>query len=132
MIGRVTSNKQIKTATVLIESTKTDRLYHKSYKRSKKYSVDDQLGVKVGDLVEIMKVKPVSKNKHWRIVKVVGRDIEEVIGTELKESVAETIEEIMPGSSESVGQGVSGSETQETDIPTNRKTEKPKQKKEKK
>ena len=112
MIGRVTSNKQQKTATVLIGSTKTDRLYHKSYKRSKKYSVDDQLGVKVGDLVEIVKIRPVSKNKHWRIVKVVGRDIEEVVGEQLKEAAAETIEEVMPALPGG-GQGVPEEKTEE-------------------
>jgi len=94
--GRVVSNKQIKTAIVLIEGTKTDRLYKKSYLRSKRYAADDPIGVKIGDVVELIKVRPVSKRKHWRITKVVGRDIEEVISDELKESAAETIEEVMP------------------------------------
>ena len=123
MIGRVTSNKQQKTATVLVQSTKTDRLYHKSYKRSKKYSVDDQLGVKVGDLVEIIKIRPVSKLKHWKIIKVVGRDIEEVVGEQLKESAAETIEEVMP--EEKTEQATVDSEQLE-------KTEKPKKESKKK
>lgn len=96
MIGRITSNKQIKTATVLVERTKTDRLYHKSYTRGKKYSVDDQIGVKIGDLVEIVKVAPVSKTKHWRIVKVVGRNIEEVVSEQLQQAAEELVAEVMP------------------------------------
>lgn len=104
MTGRVISNKQMKTAIVLVNRTKRDLLYKKSYARSKKYAVDDTLGVKIGDLVEIVKIRPVSKRKHWKIVKVVGRDIEEVIGQNLKEAAAETIEEVMPASPDS-GQG---------------------------
>ena len=123
MIGRVTSNKQQKTATVLVQSTKRDRLYHKSYKRSKKYSVDDQLGVKVGDLVEIIKIRPVSKLKHWKIIKVVGRDIEEVVGEQLKEAAAETIEEVMPEEK---------SEQVTVDSEQLKKTEKPKKESKKK
>jgi small subunit ribosomal protein S17 len=94
--GRVVSNKQIKTAIVLVEGTKTDRLYKKSYLRSKKYAADDPIGVKIGDIVELIKVRPVSKRKHWKITKVIGRDIEEVVSDELKEAAAEIIEEVMP------------------------------------
>ena len=96
MIGRVVSVKTAKTATILVERTKTHPLYKKSFKRSKKYLVADDLGVKLGDLVDVEKVAPISKNKHWKIIKVVGRDIEAVISEELKEKAAEAIEEVMP------------------------------------
>lgn len=96
MIGRVISNKQIKTAIVLVSNTKTDPLYKKSFKRTKKYAVDDPLKVALGDIVEFSKVAPISGNKHWRIIKKVGRDIEEVVGEQLKTEAAETIEEVMP------------------------------------
>lgn len=96
MKGRVTSTKLKNTATVLIESVVTHPLYKKTYKRSKKYLVDDLLGVKDGDIVEIEKCKPVSKNKHWRITKVVGKNLEEIIEAEQKEAAAEAIAEVMP------------------------------------
>lgn len=96
MIGRVVSTKQMKTAIVLVEGTKRDPLYKKSFKFSKRYAADDQLGCKIGDLVELIKIRPVSKRKHWRITKVVGRDIEQVVNDELKESAAEVIEKAMP------------------------------------
>lgn len=96
MIGRVVSIKMLKTATVLVTSTKTHPLYKKSFVRSKKYLADDPIGVNLGDLVEIIKTRPTSKRKHWKITKVVGRDIEAVVKEELKEAAIEAIEEVMP------------------------------------
>ena len=96
MIGRVVSNKQKKTAIVLVEITKTDPMYKKSFKRTKRFSVDDPIGVLVGDLVQFSKVAPISKTKHWQITKKVGRDIEEVVGEKLKEEAADTIREVLP------------------------------------
>lgn len=95
MNGRVVSKKQVNTAIVLISGVKKDRLYKKTFKRTKKYAVLDELEVKLGDVVEIVKIKPVSKTKHWKITKVVGRDMEEVHNDELKEDVAEAISEVM-------------------------------------
>ena len=100
MKGRVVSVKTKNTAVVLVEGTKTHPLYKKSFLRSKRYLVDDQVGVKLGDLVEINKIKPVSKLKHWRIEKVVGRDIEKIVEEELKEKAAEIVAEVMPEKSE--------------------------------
>src|SRR3989344_5516595 len=95
MIGRVVSNKTHKTATVLVTGTKTHPLYKKSYVRSKKYLVHDETGVNVGDLVEILEVSPISKRKHWKITKVVGREFEAVAKEHLKEVAKE---EVMPAS----------------------------------
>lgn len=94
--GRVVSTKALKTVTVLVEKRVTHPLYGKSFKRSKKYLVHDGLGVSLGDLVEMIKVKPISKNKHFMISKVVGKNIEAVISEELKEKAAEAIAEVLP------------------------------------
>jgi small subunit ribosomal protein S17 len=94
--GRVISAKSQKTATVLIEGRKTHKLYGKSYKQSKRYLVLDELGVSEGDIVEIMKCKPVSKNKHYKITDILGRSIEAMVNEELKEGVSEAIAEVMP------------------------------------
>lgn len=115
MIGRVVSTKMNKTVTILVERSAKHPLYGKSFTRTKKYLVDDLIGVSMSDLVEIEKVRPISKNKHWRIVKVVGRDIEEVVKTELKEEAKQAIEEVMPEVSESVSQSVSESADQQKD-----------------
>jgi small subunit ribosomal protein S17 len=96
MIGRVTSTKSAKTATVLLERTKRHPLYKKDFVSSKKYLVDDQLGVAVGDVVEFIKCRPVSKKKHWTITKVLGKDIVALGTEELKESASEAIAEVLP------------------------------------
>lgn len=96
MIGRVVSTKMAKTVTVLVNSTKTHPLYKKSFTRSKKFLVDDPIGVKEGDVVEIVGIRPISKMKHFRVVKVVGRDIEEIVGERLQVQAEKIIEEAMP------------------------------------
>ncbi len=94
--GRVVSNKAMKTATVLVETHKTHPLYGKSYIQTKKFLVDDQIGVAIGDIVEFVKTRPISKLKHWQIVKIVGRDIIAVESQVMKEAAKEAIEEVLP------------------------------------
>ena len=96
MIGRVISTKSHKTATILLERVAMHPLYKKTYVQSKKYLVDDSLGVKDGDMVEVIKTRPISKNKHWKIVKVVGKNLAEIVEAEQKKKAEEVIEEIMP------------------------------------
>lgn len=124
MIGRVVSTKMNKTVVVLVESTKTDPLYKKSFKRSKKYLVHDELGVKDGDIVDIISTRPISKNKHWKINKVVGRDIEEIVEQELKEQAAEIVAEVMPEEKESEQVTVDSVQEEESQEKPKRKTKK--------
>ncbi len=98
MIGRVVSTKMQKTVIVLVERIAKHPLYKKTYSQSKRYQVDDPIGVKMGDMVEIAKVKPISKNKHWRIVKVVGKNLEEITEEKLKAAAEKVIAEVMPPS----------------------------------
>ncbi len=96
MIARVVVTKLNQTVTVLVESVKTHPLYKKTFKRSKKYLVHDPIGVKMGDLVEIIKVAPISKKKHFKVTKVVGTNLEEITEAKLKEHAKGVIEEVMP------------------------------------
>ena len=89
MVGRVVSVKMNNTVVALVERVKTHPLYKKSYKSSKKYLVDDSLGVKLGDIIEMQSIRPLSKNKHFKVLKVVGRNIEEIVEEELKQEAAE-------------------------------------------
>ncbi|MBI3485749.1 30S ribosomal protein S17 [Candidatus Daviesbacteria bacterium] len=99
MVGRVVSTKMKKSAVVLVESNKKHPLYGKIFLRTKKYLVDDPKGVKNGDVVEFIKVRPISKNKHWQISKVLGTD-EVALGTALmKEKAEQAISEVLPESS---------------------------------
>ena len=72
LVGKVVSAKNDKTITVLVETYKTDTLYHKRVKSSKKYAAHDEKNVaKVGDTVRIWETRPLSKTKHFRLVEVV-------------------------------------------------------------
>ncbi len=96
MKGRVVSAKMNKTITVLVERVAMHPLYKKTFARSKKYLVDTDMTLKEGDIVEFIKIKPVSKNKHWKVAKVLGRDLAEIIETKQKETAEAAIAEVMP------------------------------------
>lgn len=69
--GRVVSDKMDKTITVLVETYKTDPLYGKRVKYSKKYKAHDENNTaKVNDVVSIMETRPLSKDKRFRLVEV--------------------------------------------------------------
>lgn len=68
--GRVIGTKMPKTATVLVERLWKHPIYKKRIKRSKKYLVHDEIGVKVGDKVLIQETKPISKRKRWKVLEV--------------------------------------------------------------
>ena len=132
MIGRTISTKLKNTATILVERMAIDPLYKKTFVRTKKYQVDDSLGVKLGDIVEIQKCKPVAKNKHWKIIKVVGKNLAEIVEAQQKMAAAEIIAEAMPA-----GRQVMPEEKTEelsvispqTEQKTDEKQKKPRQKK---
>ncbi len=114
MVGRVVSVKMTKTAIVLVESKKTHPLYGKSYKWTKRYLVDDQIGVVLGDIVIFEKIRPVSKHKHWQISKVLGKDIISLEQAELQEEAAEAIAEVMPEEKGEEEENAESSGTEET------------------
>ncbi len=66
--GKVVSDKQDKTVTVLVERRITHPLYKKFIKRSKKYAAHDEKNeYKVGDVVRISEHQPFSKRKAWLV-----------------------------------------------------------------
>lgn len=72
--GKVTSDASDKTITVTIERTVRHPLYGRVVKRRKKLMAHDERNeARVGDLVEVMETRPLSKSKRWRLVKVVER-----------------------------------------------------------
>ena len=76
LIGKVVSDKNDKTITVLVETYKTHPLYGKRVKYSKKYAAHDEKNeAKVGDTVKIVETRPLSRTKHYRLVEVVEKAI---------------------------------------------------------
>ena len=75
-IGKVVSNVNDKTITVLVETYKKHPLYGKRVKYSKKYAVHDEQNIdKVGDKVKIVETRPLSKTKYFALVEVVEKAI---------------------------------------------------------
>jgi small subunit ribosomal protein S17 len=72
--GYVVSDKMDKTVVVAIEESVRHSLYGKSVKRTKKFKAHDEANeCNVGDLVRIMETRPLSKDKRWRVVKIVEK-----------------------------------------------------------
>ncbi|GAY77893.1 30S ribosomal protein S17 [Sporolactobacillus inulinus] len=76
LVGRVVSDKMEKTITVLVETYKNHRLYGKHVKYSKRFKAHDENNqAKVGDIVEIAETRPLSKDKRFRLVKIVEESV---------------------------------------------------------
>ena len=72
LIGRVVSDQNDKTITVLVETYRNHPLYGKRVKYSKKYRAHDEENIaKVGDTVKIVQTRPLSKTKRYELVSVI-------------------------------------------------------------
>lgn len=73
-IGVVVSDKMQKTCVVSVVSNVKHPLYKKVVKITKKFKVHDENNeCKVGDTVEIMETRPISKTTHFRLLRIVER-----------------------------------------------------------
>ncbi|MCL1881986.1 MAG: 30S ribosomal protein S17 [Oscillospiraceae bacterium] len=73
-IGKVSSNKMDKTIVVEIIENIRHPMYKKIVKRTFKFKAHDEENTcNIGDKVEIMETRPLSKEKRWRLVKVLER-----------------------------------------------------------
>jgi len=71
-IGKVVSDKNNKTITVLVETYKKHPKYGKRVKYSKKYTAHDETNkAKVGDRVRIVETRPLSKTKRFYLAEIV-------------------------------------------------------------
>jgi small subunit ribosomal protein S17 len=68
--GVVASNKMMKTVIVEISRTFRHPLYEKVVHTSKKMKVHDELNCQVGDEVQIVECRPISKHKSWIVEKI--------------------------------------------------------------
>lgn len=73
-IGVVTSDKMDKTIVVTVKDSVQHPLYKKIQKRTVKFKArDEQNEAGIGDRVEIMECRPLSKDVHFRLVKIVEK-----------------------------------------------------------
>ena len=75
MTGVVTSNKMTKTVVVEISRTYRHPLYKKVVHSSKRVKAHDELDCQVGDQVQVVASKPISRDKHWVVESIVKREV---------------------------------------------------------
>ena len=73
-VGKVISDKMEKTIVVAIEDNVKHPTYGKIIKRTSKIHAHDENGeCRVGDKVEVMETRPLSKTKRWRLVRIIEK-----------------------------------------------------------
>lgn len=73
-VGIVSSNKMDKTIVVSILDSVKHPLYKKVIKRTVKFKAHDENNeCNIGDKVEIMETRPISRDKRWRLVRIIEK-----------------------------------------------------------
>lgn len=75
IIGVVTSNKMTKTVVVEITRKYRHPLYKKVVFSSMRVKAHDEIGCQIGDQVQIVETKPMSREKRWAVESVVKREV---------------------------------------------------------
>ena len=73
-IGIVISNKMEKTVVIKVENRYSHPIYGKIVIKTKKYLVhDENQECNIGDQVLVQECRPLSKKKHWKLVKIISK-----------------------------------------------------------
>ena len=73
-VGKVVSDKMDKTVVVAIVDNVKHPLYKKIIKNTVKFKAHDENNeCRIGDRVEIMETRPLSKDKRWRVTNIIER-----------------------------------------------------------
>ncbi len=74
LIGRIKSDKMDKTVVVEVMRYKMDPVYKKYVKERRRYKAHDETNeYKTGDRVEIIEHRPLSKEKRWKVSRLIER-----------------------------------------------------------
>jgi small subunit ribosomal protein S17 len=77
-VGRVVSDKMDKTVVVSVERLQRHPIYKRVVRRSTKFKAhDSDNAAQVGDTVRIEESRPLSRDKRWRVVEILGHGIAE-------------------------------------------------------
>ena len=96
MTGVVTSNKMTKTVVVEISRKFRHPLYRKVVHSSKRVKAHDDIGCQIGDRVQIVESRPLSRDKRWVVENIVKKEIRTAdtgvadLNVELTEETEET------------------------------------------
>ena len=78
LLGKIVSDKMDKTVVVEVVRRARHPVYKKYVRNRDRYKAHDEKNeFKVGDRVEIMEHRPISKDKRWRVIRLVARAVEE-------------------------------------------------------
>jgi len=78
LLGKVVSDKMDKTVVVEVVRRARHTVYKKYVRNRDQYKAhDEQNEFKVGDRVEIMEHRPISKGKRWKVIRLIARAVEE-------------------------------------------------------
>ncbi|MCR4309346.1 MAG: 30S ribosomal protein S17 [Deltaproteobacteria bacterium] len=73
-VGTVTSDKMDKTVVVRVERLVPHEVYKKYVRRRENFKAHDEKNeFRVGDRVEIVETRPMSKDKRWRVARLIER-----------------------------------------------------------
>ena len=73
-VGRVISNKMNKTVVVAVDRFVKHPFYGKVMRRVTKLKAhDEENRCQIGDRVKLIETRPISKDKHWRVVQIMER-----------------------------------------------------------
>jgi small subunit ribosomal protein S17 len=79
LAGTVTSDKMDKTVVVAVEVVHTHRLYGRAIRRTHKFKAHDPANqYHTGDIVEIRESRPLSREKHWVVARLVKSGHEDI------------------------------------------------------
>lgn len=74
LVGVVTSDKMDKTVTVAVTTSKRHPVYGKVMRRVKKYKAHDEANeCRMGDRVQIIESKPISRHKRFTVISIIER-----------------------------------------------------------
>jgi small subunit ribosomal protein S17 len=90
--GKVTSNKMTKTVVVEISRTFRHPLYRKVVHLSKRVKAHDELGCQIGDRVQIVESRPLSRDKRWVVESIIKKETRPS-DTGVIDTVVETVTE---------------------------------------
>ena len=79
LVGNVTSDQMDKTVVVAVDFVRRHRLYGRSIRTTHKFKAHDPANrFRTGDVVEIRESRPISKEKHWVVARLVKGGHEEI------------------------------------------------------
>ena len=93
LTGVVTKTKLTKTVTVRVNRSYRHPLYGKVIRTSKKYLVHDELGCQLGDKIQMVESRPISKKKRWVVETILHRATEAEVAVNASDVVEEPMVE---------------------------------------